>query len=108
MVALCCFQVSPPSAEIYNPVFADSTIASRFCGADGASVNAILPNGFTGNPFFSFFQVFPPSTLFHIAEPCPPELKRYGNLLNSQVVAYTTSGLFGSSDTSAHPAFSLM
>src|SRR6185437_2571074 len=36
----------------------------------------------------------------------PPELKAYGNLLNSHVVAYIILGFVGSTATSAQPVFS--
>jgi hypothetical protein len=55
-------------------VLFDSTIAKRFCGALGASVNATRPKGFAGNPFVSSFQVLPASVDLYIALPGPPEL----------------------------------
>src|SRR4051812_2539586 len=103
MGALCSFQFSPPSDEMYKPMFFASTIANICFGSLGAKFIAMRPNGFAGNPFLISFQVFPPSVLLYNPLPLPPELKLKGCLRNCHIEANKILGLVGSINSSAQP-----
>ena len=84
-------------------------MAHTFSLLTGETVTPIIPNVESGNPLLRdiSFQVFPLSSLFHNAEPSPPELKLYGVLLTFQVEAYIILEFVGSIIKSTTPESSL-
>src|SRR6185312_1685518 len=75
----------------------------------GDTATPILPRMPPGNPAFfeMLVQCSPPSVLFHKPLPGPPLESAHGLRSASQVLAYSTCGLFWSITTSTAPALSL-